>query len=150
TNDARVCALLPGKALTKGGTRAERRAGLMSSKPLTPILSHVRQLAGARPAGPTDVELLARFVAGRDGAAFAELVRRHGPMVVGLCRRVLRQEQDAEDAFQATFLTLARKAHTVSQGAALGGWLYAVAWRQAARARARAASRRLHEGRAAS
>jgi RNA polymerase sigma factor (sigma-70 family) len=93
----------------------------------------------------TDAQLLARFLACRDEAAFAALVRRHGPMVLGVCRRVLRHAQDAEDAFQAAFLVLARKAGSVLKGAAVGSWLYMVAYRTAQRARARQARRQARE-----
>src|SRR5262249_51920201 len=92
-----------------------------------------------------DAQLLARFLAGRDEAAFAALVRRHGPMVLGVCRRVLRHAQDAEDAFQAAFLVLARKAGSVLKREAVGSWLYMVAYRTAQRARARQAQRRARE-----
>ena len=80
-----------------------------------------------------DAELVRRFVADRDEAAFAALVRRHGPMVLGVCRRVLRDPHDAEDAFQATFLVLARRAGSLRRGA-LAGWLYTTARRSALRA----------------
>jgi RNA polymerase sigma factor (sigma-70 family) len=83
----------------------------------------------------TDAQLLERFVKSRDEAAFEVLVWRHGGMVYNLCRRVLRQADAAEDAFQATFLTLARKAHTVYKREALGSWLYKVAYRAALDAR---------------
>ena len=70
----------------------------------------------------------------RDGPAFAALVARHGPMVAATCRAVLRHEHDVEDAFQATFLVLARKASSVRAGDALGGWLHRVAYRVAVQA----------------
>jgi RNA polymerase sigma factor (sigma-70 family) len=93
----------------------------------------------------TDGQLLARFVATRDEAAFAALMRRHGPMVLGVCRRTLRHTQDAEDAFQAAFLVLVRKAASVVEQRALGSWLYRVAYRIALEAKARNDKRRAHE-----
>jgi RNA polymerase sigma factor (sigma-70 family) len=92
-----------------------------------------------------DAQLLARFLTCRDEAAFAALVRRHGPMVLGVCRRLLRHAQDAEDAFQAAFLVLARKAGSVLKQEAVGSWLYMVAYRTAQRARAGQARRRARE-----
>jgi RNA polymerase sigma factor (sigma-70 family) len=97
-----------------------------------------------------DSELLERFVARRDEAAFAELVRRHGGGVWTVCSRLLSQPQDVEDAFQAVFLVLARKAGSIRKGEAVGSWLYGVAYRTAERERRNAASRREHEKRAAS
>ncbi|HJT75856.1 MAG TPA: sigma factor, partial [Gemmataceae bacterium] len=85
------------------------------------------------PAGGTltDGQLLERFVAEGDQAAFEVLVWRHGPMVLNVCRRLLRRPEDAEDAFQAAFLVLVRKARSVRRADALGAWLYRVAYRVA-------------------
>jgi RNA polymerase sigma factor (sigma-70 family) len=92
--------------------------------------------------GLTDAQLLDRFVARRDESAFAILVERHGPMVLAVCRGVLKDVNDAEDAFQATFLVLFRKAGGLRGGKSLGSWLYRVAYRIAIRANAVAARRR--------
>ncbi|MBA4065104.1 MAG: hypothetical protein C0501_15600 [Isosphaera sp.] len=93
------------------------------------------------PAGG-DGELLTRYRSGRDPDAFGSLVRRHGPMVLGVCRRVLRDTHAADDAFQATFLVLARKAGAVRPPDRLAPWLYGVAYRTALKARGRAFRRR--------
>jgi C-terminal peptidase prc len=97
----------------------------------------------------SDRELVERYAVSGDEPAFATLVERHGPLVWGVCRRLLRQAEDAEDVFQATFLVLARKAGTVRWRATLHGWLYEVASRLAAEARAKATRRRRHEALAA-
>jgi RNA polymerase sigma factor (sigma-70 family) len=95
--------------------------------------------------GLSDAQLLARFLAERDGVAFEALVRRHGPMVLSVCRAILRDPNDAEDAFQATFLVLVRKAASIRGRNGLGGWLHRVAYRVAIQANAAAARRRLRE-----
>jgi RNA polymerase sigma factor (sigma-70 family) len=110
------------------------------------LLRQIHKLAG--PPDTPDGELLERFTAAREGPAFEALLRRYGPMVLGVCRRVLGNAHDAEDAFQATFLTLARKADSICKRDSLGSWLYGVAFRVAARARGQAAARRRHEGQA--
>src|SRR3954466_15168358 len=118
----------------------------MLSRTSQAILRRLRPLLRPAPAGGvTDADLLERFRSGRDEAAFELLVWRHGPMVLGLCRRLLRHEHDAEDAFQATLLTLARKAGSIGRRCSLAGWLYTVAYRVALRARAGARLRALHE-----
>jgi RNA polymerase sigma factor (sigma-70 family) len=93
----------------------------------------------------TDGQLLGRYVTTRDAATFETLVRRHGPMVLGVCRRLLRNPHDAEDAFQATFLVLVRKATTITPRDAVGSWLYGVAYRAAQKVRVAAARRRSKE-----
>lgn len=113
---------------------------------LRKVLHHLHRVLDATGASSlTDGQLLARFVASRDETAFAALMRRHGPMVLGVCRRILRHAQDAEDAFQAVFLVLARKAGSVVHRPALGSWLYRVAYRLALDAKARNDKRRVHE-----
>jgi RNA polymerase sigma factor (sigma-70 family) len=96
--------------------------------------------------GLSDGQLLDRFLARREGAVFEALIHRHGLMVWGVCRRVLRDHHDAEDAFQATFLVLARKASTVMPREKLGNWLYGVAFQTSMKARATRAKRRIREG----
>jgi len=96
-------------------------------------------------AGLSDSRLLEQFISRRDEAAFAALMERHGPMVLGVCRRVLHDAQDVEDAFQATFLLLVSKAASLGRRDLLGNWLYGVAYRIAVRTRANAIRRRAHE-----
>src|SRR5579871_4056223 len=95
------------------------------------VLQHLQQAGG----GPTDGQLLARFTATRDEAAFAALVERHGPMVLGVCRRVLGNRPDAEDAFQAAFFALTRHAASVRKAGSLAAWLYGAALRVALKVR---------------
>src|SRR5262245_61483901 len=114
----------------------------MPSGPLHDVLRHIHHLAEVpAAAGPTDGELLDRFRTAYDQAAFSALLRKHGPAVLGGCRRVLKDAHDVEDAFQATFLVFLRKAATIDRGEALGGWLYRVGYHAALRMRAAAARR---------
>ncbi len=92
----------------------------------------VRQIA--QDETPSDAALLTRYARTRDNEAFAELLRRHGPVVLGVCRRLLVNRQDAEDAFQAVFLVLARKVESVRPPGMVGNWLYGVAVRTAKKA----------------
>ena len=118
----------------------------MATSPMAEFLQQLRGTA-LLPAGAalTDGDLLEGFVTRRDEAAFAALVRRHGPMVWGVCRRVVPSPQDAEDAFQATFLVLVRKAASVVPREMVANWLYGVAHQTALNARAGAARRRTRE-----
>jgi RNA polymerase sigma factor (sigma-70 family) len=121
----------------------------MSSAQVAAVLLHIRKLAGLRhDSGVPDRQLLETFARDRDGDAFAALLGRHGPMVLGVCQSVLRNVHDAEDAFQAAFLLLARKAGSIHRWEAVSGWLYRVAYRLALRIQANAARRRVHERRA--
>src|SRR6516165_9112527 len=106
------------------------------------LLPYVRRTASQAAPDPDDSTLLACFLTGRDPAAFEVLVARHGPMVLRVCQRVLGNRHDAEDAFQATFLVLARKAANVRPPSALAAWLHGVAYRVASGARAVARRRR--------
>jgi RNA polymerase sigma factor (sigma-70 family) len=114
----------------------------MPGVPLEMLVRHLRSRAARDQAGSApDAELLRRYVGQQDAAAFEALVRRHGPTVWGVCRRVLRHAQDAEDAFQATFLALVRGAGSIGRRQSVGGWLYRVAYRVSVKAKARAAKR---------
>jgi RNA polymerase sigma factor (sigma-70 family) len=122
----------------------------MQHAPASPVLSPVSSLAvSLRRAEQTDGELLRGFVDGDDQQAFAVLVRRHGPHVLATCRRVLNRVQDAEDAFQATFLLLARRALGFLNADSVGGWLHEVGYRTAMTMRRPSSRRRRHEERAA-
>src|SRR5262245_32963521 len=111
-----------------------------------PIDRLVRRLWQTAVAGTltdmADAQLLARFQATRDPAAFEAIVRRHGPLVLAACRQVLADDADVDDAFQATFLVLLHDAGKVRRAASLGSWLFGVAHRTALRARVNAARRR--------
>jgi RNA polymerase sigma factor (sigma-70 family) len=113
---------------------------------LKTVVRHLRTVVAPPPLNErTDFDLLLAFVADGEQAAFATLVERHGPMVLRVCRRVLQHEQDAEDAFQATFLVLAARAGAIRKAEALASWLHGVAHRVALRARRDAGRRRKHE-----
>ncbi|MGE3808315.1 MAG: RNA polymerase sigma factor, partial [Gemmataceae bacterium] len=102
------------------------------------VLRRIRHVFGVQEAEEqADSRLLERFAADRDEAAFGVLLQRHGPMVLRLCRSILHHEQDAEDAFQATFLVLAQKCASIRQHHALASWLYGVAYRLCLRAKSR-------------
>jgi RNA polymerase sigma factor (sigma-70 family) len=109
------------------------------------VLSYLRQLLPTTGTPLPDGELLHRFAVGGDEAAFTELLRRHGPLVWGVCRRVLGDAHAAEDAFQATFLQLARRAGALRRDGALSGWLHRVATRLARRAALAEQRRRLRD-----
>jgi cobalt-zinc-cadmium efflux system membrane fusion protein len=112
----------------------------MANEQLRTFLQRLRRVI--TPEGASDVsdaQLLERFVSRRDEAAFEVLVWRHGSLVLNVCGRLLRNAEDREDAFQATFLALTRRAGSIGKGEALGSWLYKVAYRVALRVRARAA-----------
>jgi RNA polymerase sigma factor (sigma-70 family) len=118
----------------------------MATTQANAVLHHLRRLRAA-PAGgtPNDRQLLEQFLTRRDEWAFTTLVRRHGPLVLGVCRRVLGNVPDAEDAFQAAFLVLARKAASIRGHESVAAWLYQVAFRVALRARGQGATRARHE-----
>jgi RNA polymerase sigma factor (sigma-70 family) len=126
-----------------GVTREE--AGFMGIGQLGTLLRHLRGRGSDAGREAPDGQLLERFVAERDESAFAALAQRHGPLVWGVCCRVLDHAQDAEDAFQATFLVLARKAGSIARHDSVRSWLYGVAHRVAVRARANRSRRRSRE-----
>jgi RNA polymerase sigma factor (sigma-70 family) len=114
------------------------------------LIRHLRRAAFLHDDGEmTDGQLLERFLATREEAAFEVLVRRHGPMVLGVCRRVLSNVHDADDAFQAAFLVLIRKGPSLLPRQTLGNWLYGVAYHTALKARVASWKRRAKERQAA-
>jgi RNA polymerase sigma factor (sigma-70 family) len=118
----------------------------MANNPISEVLQHLRRAALLRDdAGLTDGQLLEDYLLCREEAALAALVRRHGPMVWSVCRRALRNYHDAEDAFQATFLVLVRKADSVVPREMVSNWLYGVAHQTALKARATTARRGARE-----
>jgi RNA polymerase sigma factor (sigma-70 family) len=119
---------------------------MVNGSGVNPVARYLHTVFNAQAfAGLSDGQLLERFLAGRDAAALEALVRRHGPMVLGVCRRVLQNAHDAEDAFQATFLVLARRAASIWPREKVGNWLYGVAYQTARKARAVRARRRARE-----
>src|SRR5262245_47757863 len=118
----------------------------MADAPLTVMLRRIRSLAAGREqSGRADGELLRDFHDSGDGPGFEEIITRHGPMVLAGCGRLLDSTDDAEDAFQATFLLLLRRASSGCPSGSLAGWLHGAARRVAADARRAAARRRSHE-----
>src|SRR3954453_23369256 len=113
------------------------------------VIEYLRGAGSPGHGSPPDRELLERFLARRDEAAFAALLRRHAPMVLGVCRRVLGNAHDAEEAFQAEWMVLARKAASVRRRELLANWLHGVAYRAAREARRSAVRRRARERQAA-
>jgi RNA polymerase sigma factor (sigma-70 family) len=120
----------------------------MTSEPLTRFVGRLRQTLDVDGPAAPDAELLRRFRDARDPAAFEAIVRRHGPGVLSACRKVLSDEADVEDAFQAAFVILLRDARSIRKGNAVGSWLYGVAHRVALKARANRRRRAEVEGRA--
>jgi RNA polymerase sigma factor (sigma-70 family) len=117
----------------------------MGDGQLQPLINRLLHTVGRDGGQLSDAELLERFVRARDEAAFESLLWRHGPMVLALCRRLLRHRHDAEDAFQAVFLVFFRKAHSISLRNCVASWLYKVAYRIAVKARARTAHHALED-----
>src|SRR5262245_6317810 len=113
-------------------SRVQRERSTMAAESTDKVIRHLRHVLGLDDGAAADAELLGRYVERRDAAAFEALVRRHGSLVWGVCRRILGANDDAEDAFQATFLVFARKATGIRKWDSVGSWLYGVA-RQIAR-----------------
>src|SRR5262249_52540658 len=122
-----------------------REGEVMAKGTLAAVLRRLRLLTAEADDRHSDGRLLERFVRGRDEAAFEALLGRHGPMVPGVCHRLLYDAAAAEDAFQATFLVLGRKAAAIDGSRSLAGWLHTVARRVALKARTRDARRRDRE-----
>src|SRR5262249_31232453 len=141
-----------GTAAMPPGTTERRarnpRGTDMATARMSTLVQHIHKVAAAGSAGQrSDRQLLDDFAARQDQTAFTALVSRHGPMVLRVCRRVLGHEQDAEDAFQATFLVLARNTGSIRKRDTVANWLHGVAYRTAMKAKRSAARRRHHEAR---
>ncbi len=121
----------------------------MLDRPLSVILRHLRRRHGEAGGEASDGQLLERFAVRHEEGAFAALMGRHGPMVLSVCRRVLPRDADVDDAFQATFLALVRRAGSIRNQASVAGWLYRVAYHAAIRAKTDVARRQAREQRAA-
>src|SRR5262249_26286401 len=118
----------------------------MAAVQLVKVVERLRNVATQQDvSGMADGHLMQRYVRQRADAAVEAVVRRHGPMVMGVCCRVLHDAHDAEDAFQATFLLLARKAATLRSPGTVGNWLYGVAYRTALEAKRATSKRRAKE-----
>lgn len=118
----------------------------MATSPMNTVIRHLRKTVLVQDAaGMTDAQLLESFIVRKDEEAFEALLRRHGPMVLGVCCRVLHNHHDAEDAFQATFLVLARKAASVKPKEMVGNWLHGVAYRTALKANETTTKRKIRE-----
>src|SRR5579871_2458770 len=120
----------------------------MAERSLESLVDNLQRAAAARDSDLTDAELLRRFVQAHDSAAFELIVWRHGAMVQSVCRRILGRSGESDDAFQATFLVLLKKANRVYCDRSLAGWLYGVAFRVAQRCRRATMTRHRHESRA--
>jgi DNA-directed RNA polymerase specialized sigma24 family protein len=120
----------------------------MATDTLAGVLRYIRFVSSTNECDEeSDDQLLKQFVGKRDEAAFATLLQRHGRLVFGVCRQVLGDTHAAEDAFQATFLVMARKAASIRKQGSLGAWLYRVAINIARTAKTSAAQQRFHERR---
>ena len=118
----------------------------MSSRAMRNALDWVRlTLRESDAAALSDAQLLEAFLEARDEAAFAAIVRRHGPMVLGVCKRFLKNHHDAEDAFQAVFLVFMKRANSIRPKSYLANWLYGVAFKTACKTRAYLGKKRLRE-----
>jgi RNA polymerase sigma factor (sigma-70 family) len=132
------------------GSTDDPSGAIRMAQTTSPMLRQLRRAAlGAQGGGFSDGQLLRAFLHNHDECAFEALVRRHGPMVLGVCRRVLRDAHDAEDAFQAAFLVLVRRATSLAGQEIIGAWLHEVALRTALKARSAIARRRGKERRMA-
>ncbi len=139
--------VVPAPALRVGDGSDEARGaeGMASGYRGSVVGSLGRLFEAGTVAGLSEAQLLERFLAQGDEAAFEAILQRHGPMVLGVCRRVLDDPHDIADAFQATFLILVKKARSIRDRDALGTWLYGVARRVAVRAKVNARRRHTRE-----